>query len=215
MHRVLRDASFQFRLVIWCSLTCVHQTAVTGACQLYWLQLHSAISLPWQLWECLPCWKTGGTDIPLFQNAETISALALLLRKPQPSVLASWEWVTAAGTQRCHTLLCSVLQWLLLPALFHISWPQRAIHAAQEEALPAAGWAEAMPGPWRGRTEMKEAPPHIFLQQRPTNTYCNLRLSAPNIINVKSQPDEHLKGEHGLLSSLTHSKKDFIFRDHC
>lgn len=163
--------------------------------------------------DAFPCWKMGGADIPSLQNTETIFALALLPGKLQPSVLASWEWVTAAGTQRCHTLLCSIQQQLPLPALCHISWPQWAVHVAQEEALPAAGWAEAMPGP--ASTETERAPSHIFLKQSPTNTYCNLQLSAPNITNVQSQPDEHLKGEHGLLSSLTCSKKDFIFRDHC
>lgn len=59
--------------------------------------------------------------------------------KEHPLVTASWEWVTAAGAQRCHTLPCSIQQQLLLPAVCHISWPQQAVHVAQEEALPAAG----------------------------------------------------------------------------
>lgn len=36
-------------------------------------------------------------------------------------------------------------------AVCHISGPQQAVHVAQEEALPAAGWAEATPRPGKGR----------------------------------------------------------------
>jgi len=39
--------------------------------------------------------------------------------------------------------------------LCNISWPQRAVHTAQEQALLAAGLVEAMPGPWRQRIQVK------------------------------------------------------------
>lgn len=113
-------------------------------------------------------------SIPSLQNIETTLALALLAEEtadlgaclllgtgPTGSgEITGLAWVTATGTQRCYTWqvapsLCSFQQQLLPPALCHISWPQQAVHTAQEKALVAAGWAEATPRPWRQRIEMK------------------------------------------------------------
>lgn len=158
---------------------------------------------------CLPCWKMGGTDILSLQSTETISALALLLSKLQPSELApqkEWQQQEHKGVTPCHAQFninccCQPCAASAGPSRLYMEH-RRKLCQQQGELRLCLGL---------GEEEMEQPPPHVLLQQRPKNTYCNLQLSAPNIINVQSQPDEHLKGEHGLLSSLTPSKKDFIF----
>lgn len=125
--------------------------------------------------------------------------------------LASTGEVTGAHPTASSTASCVSSHRYPQPRATYVSSTPRESSASSRVSR---GHAETKKGD--GNTMgLQQAPPHKFLQQEPANNHCKLQLPAQNIINAQPQPEDHLKGEHGLLSSLTHCKRNFIFRDHC